>query len=43
MATLKAIYQLAGRQCQGFMESLFELMQIDLSVPDHSTLSRRLA
>lgn len=41
MATLKAVYQLAGRQCQGFVESLFELMAIDLPVPDHSTLSRR--
>ncbi len=42
MATLKAVYRLAGRQCQGFVESIFELMEIDLSVPDHSTLSRRL-
>jgi hypothetical protein len=42
MATLKAIYRLAGRQCQGFLESMFELMGIDLPVPDHSTLSRRL-
>ncbi len=41
MATLKAVYQLAGRQCQGFVESIFELMAIDLPVPDHSTLSRR--
>lgn len=42
MATIKAIYGLAGRQCQGFVESIFELMDIDLSVPDHSTLSRRV-
>ncbi len=42
MATLKAVYQLAGRQCQGFVESIFELMDIDLPVPEHSTLSRRL-
>ncbi|MEP1075108.1 IS5 family transposase [Leptolyngbya sp. PL-A3] len=42
MATLKALYRLAGRQCQGFLESIFELMGIDLPVPDHSTLSRRL-
>ena len=42
MATLKAVYRLAGRQCQGFVESIFELMAIDLPVPDHSTLSRRL-
>lgn len=42
MATLKAVYRLAGRQCQGFVESIFALMDIDLPVPDHSTLSRRL-
>lgn len=42
MATLKALYKLAGRQCQGFLESIFELMEIELSVPDHSTLSRRM-
>lgn len=42
MASLKAIYRLPGRQCQGFMESIFELMGIDLPVPEHSTLSRRV-
>ena len=42
MATLKAVYRLAGRQCKGFVESIFELMEIDLPVPEHSTLSRRL-
>lgn len=42
MATVKAVYRLAGRQCQGFLESIFEWMGIDLPVPDHSTLSRRL-
>jgi transposase len=42
MATVKAVYRLAGRQCQGFLESIFELMGIELSVPEHSTLSRRI-
>jgi transposase len=42
MATVKAVYQLAGRQTQGFLESIFELMQIALAVPEHSTLSRRI-
>ena len=41
MATIKVLYGLPGRQTQGFLESLFEMMDIDLSVPDHSTLSRR--
>jgi hypothetical protein len=42
MATLKAVYRLAGRQCQGFIESIFALMAIQLPVPEHSTLSRRV-
>ena len=42
MATVKAVYGLAGRQCQGFLESIFKLMGIKLRVPDHSTLSRRM-
>ena len=39
---IKSIYKLAGRQAVGFVESVFELMCLDLAVPDHSTLSRRL-
>jgi transposase len=42
MATLKAVYRLPGRQCQGFLESILQLMNLELAVPDHSTLSRRL-
>ncbi len=42
MATVKAVYRVAGRQCQGFLESIFELMGFDLPVPEHSTLSRRI-
>ena len=41
MATVQAIYGLAGRQTQGFLQSVFELMKLNLTVPDHSTLSRR--
>jgi IS5 family transposase len=41
MATVQAIFRLPGRQTQGFLQSLFELMKLDLPVPDHSTLSRR--
>jgi transposase len=40
--TLKSVYHQAGRQTQGLIESLFELMGIELSVPDHSTVSRRM-
>jgi hypothetical protein len=31
MATVKAVYRLAGRQCQGFLESIFELMNYRLT------------
>src|SRR5499433_2898507 len=41
MAMIQAIYGLAGRQTQGFLQSIFELMKLELTVPDHSTLSRR--
>jgi IS5 family transposase len=42
MATVKSLFHLAGRQTEGFLESLFSLMHIELKAPDHSTLSRRL-
>ncbi len=29
------------RQTEGLMPSLFKLLRVDLSVPDHTTLSRR--
>lgn len=31
MSTIKSVFSLAGRQTQGFIESVFELMQIDLA------------
>ena len=43
VATLKSVFHLSGRQAQGFVESVFQLMNIPLPVPDHSTVSRRLA
>lgn len=39
--TLKSVYGLAGRQTEGLMSSLFELMGVDLPIPEHSTVSRR--
>jgi hypothetical protein len=42
MAMLKALFHQGGRQTEGFLASVFELMGVDLPVPDHSTLSRRL-
>jgi transposase len=40
--TLKSVYHQPGRQTQGLLESLFELMGVELDVPDHSTVSRRM-
>lgn len=42
MATVKSLFHLGGRQTEGFLESLFSLMHIELKAPDHSTLSRRM-
>lgn len=42
MATLKFLFKLAGRQTEGLLASIFELLKVDLDVPDHTTLSRRL-
>ena len=39
--TLKSVYGLAGRQTEGFIRSLFEVMGVALPVPEHSTVSRR--
>lgn len=41
MLTLKELFHLTNRGVEGFMRSLFEIMQIDLLVPDHTTLSTR--
>lgn len=43
VVTIKSIYGLAGRQAVGFVSSIFKLMGMKLIVPEHSTLSRRLA
>ena len=40
---VKCLFKLAGRQTEGFLKSLFFLRKIDLPVPDHSTVSRRLS
>jgi IS5 family transposase len=38
---LRLIFHLPLRQAEGFLKSLFAMMSIDLSAPDHTTLSRR--
>lgn len=39
--TLKEVFHLTNRGTEGFLRSIFAMMKIDLSVPDHTTLSRR--
>ena len=39
--TLRAVFRLALRQTEGLIGSILQLLDLDLPVPDHSTLSRR--
>ena len=39
--TLRLIFHLPLRQTEGFLRSIFGLLCLDLSAPDHTTLSRR--
>jgi hypothetical protein len=39
--TLRAVFRLALRQTEGLIGSVLQLLDLDLPVPDHSTLSRR--
>lgn len=41
MHTVKNVFHLPNRATEGFMRSVFAMLGILLSVPDHSTLSRR--
>ena len=41
LLALKFLLKLPYRATQGFGQSLFDLLEIDLSVPDYTTLSRR--
>jgi IS5 family transposase len=43
MATLQEIYHLGLRQAEGLMESIGELLHLEVAIPDYSTLSRRRA
>ena len=41
MLTMRVLLKLPLRQTQGFIQSLLDLMQLELATPDYSTLSRR--
>jgi hypothetical protein len=43
LLTLRAVYHLTLRATEGFARSLFGLMELDLPVPDYTTLCRRAA
>ena len=40
--TLRMIFHLPLRQTEGFLGSLARMLEVDLPIPDHTTLSRRL-
>ena len=42
MVTIPSMFGLAGRQSEGFVESILKFMDLYLPVPDYSTVSRRL-
>jgi len=39
--TIKAVYQLPYRATEGFLNSLIEIMKIQLKIPDYSRMCRR--
>jgi hypothetical protein len=39
--TLRSVFRLALRQSEGLIGSIMKMLEIDLPVPDHTTLSRR--
>lgn len=41
MLTIKEVFHLTNRQTEGFVRSVFAMLNSGLPVPDHSTLSRR--
>jgi len=41
MLTIKEVFHLTNRGVEGFVRSLFEMNNIHLPVPDHSTLTKR--
>ena len=40
--TIRMVFHLPLRQTEGFLRCLAEMLDIDLPIPDHTTLSRRL-
>ena len=40
--TIRMVFHLPLRQTEGFLRCLGEMLEVDLPIPDHTTLSRRL-
>jgi hypothetical protein len=40
--TIRMVFHLPLRQTEGFLRCLAEMLEVDLPIPDHTTLSRRL-
>ena len=40
--TIRMVFHLPLRQTEGFLRCLADLLAVDLPIPDHTTLSRRL-
>ncbi len=40
--TIRMVFHLPLRQTEGFLRSLAQLLELDLPIPDHTTMSRRL-
>ena len=40
--TIRMVFRLPLRQTEGFLQSLADMLEVDLPIPDHTTLSRRL-
>ncbi len=40
--TIRMVFHLPLRQTEGFLRSLAEMLEVEIPIPDHTTLSRRL-
>ena len=40
--TIRMVFQLPLRQTEGYLRSLVDILDVEIPIPDHSTLSRRL-
>ena len=41
MVTISMVFHLPMRQTEGFLNSLFSLLNLNITAPDHTTISRR--